>query len=74
MDHFLIADRSMPTPRLGSLTALDARVARAEPRPPRKYYELTSSGRETLADALKRFRLLDAATPARPRRPRPSNA
>ena len=52
----------------------DARVARGEPRPPRKYYRLTRSGRETLAEALERFRLVESAPPAKARRPRPSNA
>src|SRR4026208_2343187 len=36
-----------------------ARVARAERRPRRKYYELTRSGREALADAIKRYRPLE---------------
>ena len=39
-------------------------IAQSEPRPPRKYYELTRAGREALAEALKRYRLL-AQTPAR---------
>ena len=32
-------------------------IAQSEPRPPRKYYELTRAGREALADAIKRYRL-----------------
>lgn len=47
-------------------------VARNEPRPPRKYYELTRSGRELLAEAVKRYRLVDQRQPARARQPRPS--
>ena len=34
-------------------------LAQAESRPPRKYYELTRSGRAALADAVKRYRLLE---------------
>lgn len=49
-------------------------VARAEPRPPRKYYDLTRAGREALADAVKRYRLLEPAQPARGRAPKPSRA
>jgi DNA-binding PadR family transcriptional regulator len=47
-------------------------VARAEPRPPRKYYELTRSGRDALAEAVKRYRLLEQTQPARVRTPKPS--
>jgi PadR family transcriptional regulator PadR len=49
-------------------------VARAEPRPPRKYYELTRSGREALSDAVKRYRLLEQTQPGRVRNPKPSRA
>jgi PadR family transcriptional regulator len=49
-------------------------VARAEPRPARKYYELTRSGREALADAVKRYRLLDQTPPKKARNPKPSRA
>ena len=49
-------------------------VARAEPRPPRKYYELTRSGREALSEAVKRYRLLEQTQPARSRNPKPSRA
>ena len=49
-------------------------IAQAEPRPPRKYYELTRAGREALADAVKRYRLLDQAPPQKKRAPRPSRA
>ncbi len=34
-------------------------IAQAEQRPARKYYEVTKEGREALAEARKRFRLLD---------------
>ena len=34
-------------------------ISQAEPRPQRKYYELTRMGREALADAIKRYRLLE---------------
>lgn len=32
-------------------------IAQAEPRPQRKYYELTRAGHDALADAVKRYRL-----------------
>ena len=50
------------------------RIARAEPRPPRKYYELTRGGRTALADAVKRYRLLEQTPPAKARDPKPSRA
>lgn len=34
-------------------------ISQAEPRPQRKYYELTRAGREALAEAVKRYRLLE---------------
>ncbi len=34
-------------------------IAQAELRPPRKYYELTNAGREVLAEATQRYRLLN---------------
>src|ERR1051325_6721561 len=43
------------------------RSAHAKTRPPRKYYELTRSGREALAAAMKRYRLLDQAALTRMR-------
>jgi PadR family transcriptional regulator, regulatory protein PadR len=49
-------------------------VATAEARPARKYYEITRSGREALAEAVKRYRLLERVAPARPREPKPSRA
>src|SRR5712691_749322 len=35
------------------------RISQAEPRPARKYYELTRPGHEALADAVKRYRMLE---------------
>ena len=35
-----------------------AALAREEGRPPRKYYEVTELGRESLSEALERFRFL----------------
>lgn len=34
-------------------------IAQKELRPPRKYYEMTRDGEDALADAVKRYRLLD---------------
>lgn len=34
-------------------------ISQSEPRPQRRYYELTRDGREVLAEAVKRYRLLD---------------
>ena len=45
-------------------------IAQAEPRPPRKYYELTRAGREALAEAVKRYRLLEQTQPVRKREPK----
>jgi PadR family transcriptional regulator, regulatory protein PadR len=49
-------------------------IAQAELRPPRKYYELTRAGREALADAVKRFRLLEPSQLKKAREPKPSRA
>ena len=49
-------------------------IAQSEPRPPRKYYELTRAGRVALADAVKRYRLLEQTQPQKKREPRPSRA
>lgn len=46
-------------------------VARRESRPPRRYYELVASGESLLAEARRRFRVLEAAVPARPFDPTP---
>ena len=37
-------------------------IAQAEQRPARKYYEVTKAGREALAEARSRFRLLEQLT------------
>src|SRR6185295_9996975 len=49
-------------------------IAQNEPRPQRKYYELTRPGRDVLAEALKRYRLVDQAPARKQRRPKPSRA
>jgi PadR family transcriptional regulator PadR len=49
-------------------------VARAEPRPPRKYYELTRAGRDALDEAVRRYRLLEQTQPAKARNPKPTRA
>ena len=49
-------------------------IAQAEPRPQRKYYELTREGHETLTEAVKRYRLLEQTLPSTHRRPKPSRA
>jgi PadR family transcriptional regulator PadR len=51
----------------------EARIAQDEPRPRRRYYRLTREGRAALAEALKRYRLADAA-PAKSPHPKPSRA
>jgi len=49
-------------------------IAQAAPRPPRRYYELTRTGREALADAVKRYRLLEQTQLNKERAPKPSRA
>jgi DNA-binding PadR family transcriptional regulator len=49
-------------------------ISQSEPRPQRRYYELTREGREALAEAVKRYRLLDQARPTKKREPQPSRA
>lgn len=44
-------------------------IAQAEQRPARKYYEVTREGGEALAEARKRFRLLDQLEPMATKRP-----
>jgi DNA-binding PadR family transcriptional regulator len=39
------------------------RIAQAEQRPARRYYEVTAEGREALAKARQRFRLLEQLAP-----------
>ena len=46
-------------------------LAQSEQRPARKYYELTAEGREALAAAVRRYRLLDARPARRRARPAP---
>ncbi len=46
--------------------------ARKDQRPARKYYQLTSEGREALAEALNRYRALDRSIKKAPKRPKPS--
>ena len=38
-------------------------IAQRDGRPPRKYYELTPDGKLALADAVKRYRLLESLVP-----------
>ena len=49
-------------------------IAQAKPRPPRKYYDLTRAGREALAEAVKRYRLLEQMQLNKTRDPKPSLA
>jgi len=46
-------------------------IAQREQRPPRKYYELTPDGKDALAEAVKRYRLLEGFPPL-PSKVRPS--
>ena len=49
-------------------------ISQSEPRPQRKYYELTRAGREALAEAIKRYRLLEQPQLQRVREPKTSRA
>ena len=49
-------------------------IAQAEPRPARKYYDLTREGQQALAEAVKRYRLLEQTRPNKRRAPKPSRA
>jgi PadR family transcriptional regulator, regulatory protein PadR len=49
-------------------------IARAQPRPPRKYYDLTRAGHGVLAEVVKRYRLLEQKRPIHARTPKPSRA
>ena len=49
-------------------------ISQAEPRPQRKYHELTRTGREALAEAVKRYRLLEHPQPNKERDQKPSRA
>ena len=44
-------------------------IAQRELRPPRKYYEVTGDGDAALAEALKRYKLLEAKPAIKPARP-----
>ena len=48
-------------------------IAESEQRTPRRYYELTKSGHEALAEALKRYRALENLF-AVEKKPKPSDA
>lgn len=48
------------------------RVALAEQRPRRKYYEVTRTGRQALTEAVQRYRLLDQSQLANMREPKSS--
>jgi DNA-binding PadR family transcriptional regulator len=50
----------------------DARDAQKLQRPPRKYYEMTTDGDAALAEALRRYRILDQTGAALERRAKPS--
>ena len=50
------------------------KISQAEPRPARKYYELTQEGREVLGEALKRYRILEPRQAKKLRQPKPSRA
>ncbi len=48
------------------------RVALAELRPRRRYYEITKNGRQALAEAVKRYRVLEHRPMTRMREPKSS--
>jgi len=48
------------------------RIAQREQRPPRKYYEVTAAGEQALAEAIRRYRLLERMLPASARKASPS--
>jgi len=49
-------------------------ISQADPRPQRRYYELTRAGREALAEAVKRYRLLEQPQLNKMREGKPSRA
>ena len=49
-------------------------VAQKEQRPPRRYYTITPAGAEMLAQAVERYRVLEAAVARPARRLKPSRA
>ena len=50
------------------------KISQSEPRPARKYYELTRTGREVLTEALKRYRIPEHSKTKKVRQPKPSRA
>jgi len=44
-------------------------IAQQDQRPPRKYYELTRPGEDALAEAAKRYRLLEQTPTLKPSKP-----
>jgi PadR family transcriptional regulator len=49
-------------------------ISQSEPRPQRRYYELTRAGRDALAEAIKRYRLLEQPQLNKVRDRKPSRA
>jgi PadR family transcriptional regulator, regulatory protein PadR len=49
-------------------------IAQAAQRPPRKYYELTKEGKEALAEAVRRYRILEQTQAQPTPKPKPSRA
>lgn len=49
-------------------------VAQKEQRPPRRYYDITAAGTGMLAQAVERYRMLEAAVSRPARRLKPSRA
>ena len=49
-------------------------IAQEESRPPRRYYEMTRAGREALAEAVKRYRMLEQIQFNKETDPNPSEA
>jgi DNA-binding PadR family transcriptional regulator len=49
-------------------------IAQAAQRPPRKYYELTKEGRDALAEAIQRYRILERTQTRPVPKPKPSRA
>ena len=47
-------------------------IAQREQRPPRKYYEITPLGKDALAEAVKRYRLLEQPLRPASRKTKPS--
>jgi DNA-binding PadR family transcriptional regulator len=45
------------------------RIAQQDQRPPRKYYEMTRSGEDALAEAAKRYRLVEQTPTLKPGKP-----